>query len=195
MHRYGLPAGRTRNAFLASTHLTSRKAPNFPQGDFGLAEPGCDQLSSSSRYARSGDNCLWPSAYGSIGRAHRCRPNRASYNFTLRQHGQFVNPNRRGRIQPCLAPSVNREIEVGDPSAESKRTTAGRNLPPGVWRKSIRIRMTSPGRSVMNQQFVDRIFVRVGRLKLLPARNTPGYISFGGAPLEHHLNLRPRGNL
>src|ERR1017187_9198211 len=78
-------------------------------------------------------------------------------------------------------------------SAESKRTTAGRNLPPGVWRKSIRIRMTSPGRSVMNQQFVDRIFVRVGRLKLLPARNTPGYISFGGAPLEHHLNLRPRG--
>src|ERR1035441_4302960 len=80
-------------------------------------------------------------------------------------------------------------------SAESRRTTAGRNLPPGVCWKSIRIRTTSQGRSVMDQQFVDRVIVSVGRLELPSTRRAPGSVAFGDAPLEYDLNLLPRRNL
>src|SRR5664279_3985823 len=78
-------------------------------------------------------------------------------------------------------------------SAESKRTTAGRNLPPGVWWKSIRIRTTSPGRSVMDQHFVDRVIVSVRRLELPSASRAPGNVVLGDAPLEYDLNLSPGG--
>src|ERR1035437_10381120 len=80
-------------------------------------------------------------------------------------------------------------------SAESSRATAGRNLPPGVWWKSIRIRTTSPGRSVMDQKFIDRVVGSVGRLELPSASRAPGSVVVGHAPLEYDLNLLPRRNL
>src|ERR1035438_9544308 len=80
-------------------------------------------------------------------------------------------------------------------SAESRRPTAGRNLPPGAWEKSIRIRTTSPVRSVMDQQFIDRVIVSIGRLELPSASRAPGSVVFGDAPLEYDLNLLPRRNL
>src|SRR5580700_9253752 len=80
-------------------------------------------------------------------------------------------------------------------SAVSKRTTQGRNLPPGVWWKSIRIRTTSPGRRVMDQAFVDRVIVSVGRLELPSPRGAPNSVFFGDAPLKYDLNLRSWRNL
>src|SRR5580700_6242192 len=80
-------------------------------------------------------------------------------------------------------------------SAVSKRTTQGRNLPPGVWWKSIRIWTTSPGRRVMDQAFVDRVIVSVGGLELPSLRDAPNSVFLGDAPLKYDLNLRPWGNL
>ena len=51
----------------------------------------------------------------------------------------------------------------------------------------------SPGRRVMDQQFVDCVVVSVCRLKLPPPRRAPGGVVFGGAPLEYNLNLFPNG--
>src|SRR5258708_6732698 len=80
-------------------------------------------------------------------------------------------------------------------SPASRRTTAGRIFPPGVWWKSIRIRTTSPGRRIMDQHFVDRVIGSVRRLELSPPRRAPSGVVFGDAPLQYDLNLFPRRNL
>ena len=80
-------------------------------------------------------------------------------------------------------------------SVESRRTTAGRNLPPDLWWNSIRMKTTSPGRRVMDQQFVYRVIGSVCRLESPPASRAPGGVVCGGAPLEYDLNLFPRRNL
>src|ERR1019366_7283491 len=80
-------------------------------------------------------------------------------------------------------------------SAESRSTTAGRNLPPDLWWNSIRIRTTSPGRRVMVQQFVYRVIGSVCRLESPAAGRAPGGVVQGDAPLENDLNLFPRRNL
>jgi hypothetical protein len=46
----------------------------------------------------------------SIGFCNLAEP---THHFILCQHGQLVNANCRGRIQSSLAPSLNRDIEVG----------------------------------------------------------------------------------
>src|ERR1035438_7819243 len=80
-------------------------------------------------------------------------------------------------------------------SAESRRTTAGRTLPPGAWWKSIRIRTTSPGRRVMDQRLIYRVIGGVSRLELPSTGRAPSGIVRGDAPLEDHLNLFPWRNL
>src|ERR1035441_9810531 len=80
-------------------------------------------------------------------------------------------------------------------SPESSRTAAGRNLPPGVSWKPIRIRTISPGRRVMDQLFVNRVVGSVRRIELPPARCAPCGVVFGDAPLEYDLDLCPRRNL
>lgn len=77
-------------------------------------------------------------------------------------------------------------------SPESRSTTAGRNLPPDIWWNSTRIRTTSPGRRVMDQQFVYRVIGSVCRLESPPASRAPGGVVYGYAPLEYDLNLFPR---
>jgi len=47
----------------------------------------------------------------------------------------------------------------------------------------------------MDQEFVDRVIVSVGRFELPSARNVPSSVFFGDAPLKYDLNLRPRRNL
>src|SRR5258708_16738480 len=80
-------------------------------------------------------------------------------------------------------------------SPASRRTTAGRTWPPGVWWKSIRIRTTSPGRRFMDQYFVNRVIGSVRSLELLTPRCAPSGFVFGDPPLEYDLNLFPARNL
>src|ERR1035438_6145880 len=47
----------------------------------------------------------------------------------------------------------------------------------------------------MDQQFIDRVIVSIGRLELPSARRAPGSVVFGDAPLEYDLDLLPRRNL
>jgi hypothetical protein len=60
---------------------------------------------------------------------------------------------------------------------------AGRTLPPAAWWKPIRIRTKSPGRSVIDQQFVHRVIGGVCVLELAPAQRAPGSIVNGDVPL------------
>src|SRR5260370_15446964 len=80
-------------------------------------------------------------------------------------------------------------------SRESRSTTAGRNLPPGVWWKSILIRTISPRRRVMDQRFVDRVVGVVRCFELPPPGRAPRCIVLRDAPLEYDLNLFPWGHL
>jgi hypothetical protein len=80
-------------------------------------------------------------------------------------------------------------------SAASRRTTAGRNLPPGDWWNSIRIRTTSPGRSVLDQQFVYRVVFSVRRLKFASTCCPPGGLVHGKVPLQQHPNRLARRDL
>src|SRR5260370_396424 len=78
---------------------------------------------------------------------------------------------------------------------ESRSTTAGRNLRPGVWWKSILIRTISPRRRVMDQRFVDRVVGVVRCFELPPPGRAPRCIVLRDAPLEYDLNLFPWGHL
>ncbi len=80
-------------------------------------------------------------------------------------------------------------------SPETSRTSAGRNLPPEVWWKSIRIRTTSPGRRVKDQFFVDRVVRGICRFELLPPGRAPCGIRFSHVPLEHDLDAFSWRNL
>jgi hypothetical protein len=59
------------------------------------------------------------------------------------------------------------------------------NLPPGDWWNSIRIRTTSPGRSVLDQQFVYRVVFSVRRLEFASTCCPPGGLVHGKVPLRN----------
>jgi hypothetical protein len=80
-------------------------------------------------------------------------------------------------------------------SEVARRTTAGRSLPPGDRWNSIRIRTTSPGRSVMYRQLVYRVIVNVRRLKFVSTCCPPGGIVHGEAPPKHYRKRLSRRHL